>query len=130
MRLVVRAEARICRGGSMISPSVVSPHTGLGKALGRQVQAGLLAAVSLIAGLSVGSVRPGPKEIVAEGFVIKDAAGRMRGRLSVTPAEGCDLSFFDEKGARRLSISVDSNSDPRVRCMDCAIAGSGGSRVR
>jgi hypothetical protein len=61
-----------------------------------------------VAGMVMGQALPSARVVEAEGFVLKDAAGKVRAELSVD-GEGAKLLLGSENGKSRAMLNVDKD---------------------
>jgi hypothetical protein len=67
--------------------------------------AGIAVVVLAAAGLLMGQAMPKARIVEAEGFVLKDGAGKVRAELAVTE-DRPGLALYDENGKPRAVLSV------------------------
>ena len=72
------------------------------------------------AGLLMGQAMPRATTIEAQAFVVRDAAGKQRASLHLSPEGGAALSFFDPAGVGRAALRVDRDGSPDLTLLDQA----------
>jgi len=78
--------------------------------------AGIAVLVLAAAGLLMGQAMPKARIVEAEGFVLKDAAGKVRAELYVGK-DGPGLRMYDENGKGRVGLAV-VKAGPRLGLYD------------
>ncbi len=72
----------------------------------KQVGVVVLAVIAAVMLMGHGAPRKVAKVVEAEKFVLRDADGRVRGRLHTKPDGTAGLSLLDKGGTRRIALSV------------------------
>lgn len=87
------------------------------------VASALVSALMTLAIMAVVSPRPAeaqtpPAVVTAQGFVLQDAAGKIRAELGFDAVGGSGLSLFDADGVKRLTVYLDEGGNPNVGLFD------------
>ncbi len=72
------------------------------------------------AGLLMGQAMPKATTVEAEAFVVRDATGKQRAALHLTPDGGAALSLFDPAAKIRAALRVDREGSPDLTLLDQA----------
>jgi hypothetical protein len=81
---------------------------------------GIMVLLVASAGLLMGQAMPKATTVEAEAFVLRDAAGKQRAALQLSPEGGAALSFFDPAGIGRAALRVDREGSPDLTLLDQA----------
>jgi hypothetical protein len=79
---------------------------------------GIMVLLVASAGLLMGQAMPKATTVEAEAFVLRDAAGKQRAALHLSPEGGAALSFFDPAGIGRAALRVDREGSPDLTLLD------------
>ena len=78
---------------------------------------GVVALALAVAGMIMGQAMPKARIVEAEGFVLKDAAGKPRAELAVLK-NGLRLALYDENDKARVLLAVDKEEGPGLHLYD------------
>ena len=78
---------------------------------------GIVVLALAVAGMVMGQAMPRARIVEAEGFVLKDGAGKVRAKLYVVGKDGPGLALLDENGKDRAWLGV-GKYGPRLTVYD------------
>ncbi len=81
---------------------------------------GIMVLLVTSAGLLMGQAMPKATTVEAETFVVRDATGKQRAALHLSPDGGAALSFFDPAANIRAALRVDREGSPDLIFLDPA----------